>query len=174
MPRRSASRGGQFVATSIIKSEDRERGTVNLSTFAQYFRISGGFCLLGVLVVVILVFTFTDVFSGLFLTWWTANEFNKTNKFYFTGYTGINGVGMVSLREYSSFSSLLSLGKNNNNWITNRMNQVFLIAIAYIQGMAGSKAYHKRAIAGLFRAPMSFFDSQVHYNFILFWNVIIF
>jgi hypothetical protein len=39
---------------------------------------------------------------------------------------------------------------------------VFLIIIACTQGFYASKAYHQKAIAGLFRAPMSFFDSQVH------------
>jgi hypothetical protein len=98
IPKRSAASGGK-VFNSIIQAEDRERGIVDISTFAQYFHISGGFMLMGVLVFVILAFATSDVFGGLFLTWWTANSFDRTNRYYFLWYAGINIFGMVSLCE---------------------------------------------------------------------------
>ncbi|KAI9355096.1 P-loop containing nucleoside triphosphate hydrolase protein, partial [Zopfochytrium polystomum] len=122
------------VVSNLLQEEDRERGYIQFAILRQYFKQSGGFVVAGLLTFVVAIHTLMDIASGLFLTWWVADKFTKSNRWYFNLFSEITGIG-------AGFTVLMA------------------IIIAY-QGLTAARNFHQKAVAGLFRAPMSFFDSQ--------------
>lgn len=118
----------------IIVDEDRVIGAVEWVTYKSYFNAAGGMPYILMLVFSAILSQLSQLFTNLWLSWWTENRYNLETLTNLKIYAGL-GSSQV-------FFSLLLNGS--------------IILGAY----RASKFFHKAALERLLNAPMSFFDSQ--------------
>lgn len=90
----------------LILKEDREKGRVKFSVYKNYFSFSGGFCFLGFVTFVMLIWIVTRMGSTFVVAAWCDN-FNKENNFiYMSLYAGlaITSSFFTALRGHMLFS----------------------------------------------------------------------
>ncbi|KAL2917402.1 hypothetical protein HK105_203066 [Polyrhizophydium stewartii] len=114
-------------------AEDRRVGAFTFSTVRSYF-LAGGFWFLGSYVLTIAYCVALDSWIQIFLSLWTSERWAISQSDYLKIYIGINCVLLVGY--------------------------LFNIISSFAGGYASGKALHERALVGLVRAPMEFFDSQ--------------
>ncbi|KAI8895406.1 P-loop containing nucleoside triphosphate hydrolase protein [Globomyces pollinis-pini] len=120
--------------TGIIAEEDTMKGTVGWNVYWHYFDKCGGWFYVFTFVSGGLLNSGTQVINNLWLSWWTDNKYNLSLDTYMLVY-GLLGV--------AQFVFALVI------------NTVFLAG-----AFRAAKFYHGKALAGLMRSPMGFFDSQ--------------
>ncbi|ORY22913.1 P-loop containing nucleoside triphosphate hydrolase protein [Rhizoclosmatium globosum] len=124
----------------LLKEEDRQTGAVGKKYVANYFKESGGFYMLYIIILASLLYGALSFMQNLWLTFWSDDSYGQTTRWglhpsdYITVYTIVVAATFV-------FGA-------------------FMVGIIEFTAYRTSKAYHAKAVAGLFRAPMSFFDSQ--------------
>ncbi|KAJ3248738.1 hypothetical protein HDU78_010185 [Chytriomyces hyalinus] len=114
--------------------EDCERGAVSFATLQQYYKFGGGWPLAIALMTLLTLLACGIFFTQYTLIWWTSNAFDWTSGQYLNLFTVVS-VGQILV--FVLFSSLLNYS-----------------------GYLAAKNFHAHAISRLFRAPMSFFDTQ--------------
>ncbi|KAI8896540.1 P-loop containing nucleoside triphosphate hydrolase protein [Globomyces pollinis-pini] len=118
----------------IIVEEDILKGTVGWNVYWHYFDKCGGWFYVTTFVTAGLLNSGTQVVNNLWLSWWTDNKFNLSLE------TNMLVYGLLGVLQF--FFALI-------------INTVFLAG-----SFKAAKYYHGKALAGLMRSPMGFFDSQ--------------
>ncbi|KAJ3116710.1 Multidrug resistance-associated protein 1 [Phlyctochytrium bullatum] len=122
------------VVGGIIAEEDRERGGVKFEVFAEYWRRAGGKPVVAAFITSFIALTATVVSNQVWLVLWSDRAFGLPGYVYLYTYFGI-GMVNVAVILFASF-------------------------VLATSGYRAGKSLHEAALAGLLRAPMSFFDSQ--------------
>ncbi|KAL2912418.1 hypothetical protein HK105_208121 [Polyrhizophydium stewartii] len=113
--------------------EDRRVGAFTFETVRSYF-LAGGFWFLGSFVITVTLQAAVDAFVQVFLALWTVEKWALSQSDYLKIYIGINCFLILVI--------VANLGAN------------------FSGGYFSGKAMHDRALDGLIRAPMGFFDGQ--------------
>ncbi|KAJ3100518.1 Multidrug resistance-associated protein 1 [Phlyctochytrium planicorne] len=120
---------------NLIAEEERQRGSMSFEVIKEYVRICGGTPILVAFTIMMILQTAGMFTRSVWLVWWGDQKFsNLSNQDYFNGYAVIGVVGIVAIISCS-----------------------LMIAIS---GYFAGRTMHNEALAGLIKAPMSFFDSQ--------------
>ncbi|KAL2914282.1 hypothetical protein HK105_206228 [Polyrhizophydium stewartii] len=113
--------------------EDRRVGAFTFETVRSYF-LAGGYWFLGLFIFSVVLYAGMDSFIQIYLSLWTSERWAISQSDYLKIYIGINCVMLLSV--------------------------VINLVANFVGGYASGKALHDRALAGLIRAPMGFFDGQ--------------
>ncbi|KAF9906392.1 hypothetical protein EC991_000722 [Linnemannia zychae] len=117
----------------LMSQEERATGSVDSTIYKTYFKAGGGKYLVPLLVFLLIITQVAKVGNDLWLSWWTANTFNKSKEFYMILYA-VWGIAQGVFQFINGF--------------------FFSIA-----GANAAKVLHQRALQNVFRAPSSFFDT---------------
>jgi hypothetical protein len=119
----------------LISEEDRQRGTIQLSVFVNYFKYGHGWLAFLLVVLSIILATVALTMQSLWVTWWAQNKFSD-----WTVEQYLNGYIIVSICTFT---------------IT-----LFQFAIVSWNNFMTARRLHEGAVAGLMRAPVSFFEAN--------------
>ncbi|KAF9581339.1 hypothetical protein BGW38_001686 [Lunasporangiospora selenospora] len=117
----------------LMSQEERSMGSVDGKIYMGYVRAAGGVYLIPLLLLLLTLAQVTKIGTDLWLSWWTANSFSKSQGFYMGLYAawGISqGIFQMISGFYFSFA-----------------------------GAQAAKTLHQQALKNIFRAPTSFFDT---------------
>ncbi|KAF9413974.1 hypothetical protein BGZ94_000549 [Podila epigama] len=117
----------------LMSQEERSTGSVDGKIYKNYMNAAGGSMLVVMMVFVLLLTQIAKVGNDLWLSWWTDDKFQQSQKFYMLLYAAWG----------------LAQG-------------VFQFINGFYFSMAGARAaknLHYKALQNVFRAPTSFFDT---------------
>ncbi len=119
----------------IIAEEDKEVGSVKFSVYLSYIKMLGGYFMFSLVLIIILVWQGSRLFSDLFLTYWTKNQEKENNFEYFSIYGAISfsGCFLVTLR----------------------------MCILLSGSLKTSRFLHKEMLLKLVRAPINLFHDTI-------------
>ncbi|GAA6063571.1 hypothetical protein JCM10212_003150 [Sporobolomyces blumeae] len=120
-------------AKALMQEEERSTGSVDGAVYRQIFNLAQGWVTFTILIVAVILQQGAQVVGSYVLVWWQDDQFNQSSAFYEGLYAALGVLQAV-------FSFLMGLA---TSWI----------------GYNVSRAIHHGAIQGIFRAPMSFFDT---------------
>ncbi|RKO86966.1 P-loop containing nucleoside triphosphate hydrolase protein [Blyttiomyces helicus] len=120
--------------TSIIVAEDQETGSVKRKTVKTYIEFADGYGCIFMALVTMGLHTTTKALTMFWISWWTSERFSQSLNWYLEIYVGL-GIAQ-------GFFITLFI------WII--VKGTYRVSISV----------HRRALEGILRAPMSFFDSQ--------------
>ncbi|KAF9181719.1 hypothetical protein BGZ50_005356 [Haplosporangium sp. Z 11] len=117
----------------LMSKEERSTGTVDGKIYKSYVNAAGGIYLVPLLVFVLIITQVAKVGNDLWLSWWTSDQFNQTQKFYMVLYA-VWGISQGVFQFINGFQFSLA-------------------------GARAAKVLHHKALMNIFRAPSSFFDT---------------
>ncbi|KAG0220544.1 P-loop containing nucleoside triphosphate hydrolase protein [Mortierella sp. GBAus27b] len=117
----------------LMSQEERSKGSVQGKVYKGYMDAAGGWYLFFLMVFFLTMTQVAKIGNDLWLSWWTADSFNKSQAFYMTFYA-VWGVAQGIFQFINGF--------------------YFSVA-----GAKAAKVLHHRALKNIFRAPTSFFDT---------------
>ncbi|KAF9104630.1 hypothetical protein BGX29_001523 [Mortierella sp. GBA35] len=117
----------------LMSQEERSTGSVDGNIYKTYVEAAGGKSLVPLLLFLLIITQVAKVGNDLWLSWWTSNRFNESQKFYMILYA-VWGIAQGVFQFINGF--------------------FFSIA-----GARAAKVLHQRALQNIFRAPTSFFDT---------------
>ncbi|KAG0334412.1 hypothetical protein BG004_000426, partial [Podila humilis] len=117
----------------LMSQEERATGSVEGKIYKDYVNAAGGRLLVPVLLSVLLLTQIAKVGNDLWLSWWTSDEFQKSQKFYMILYA-VWGIAQGVFQFINGFYFSLA-------------------------GARAAKNLHQKALQNIFRAPTSFFDT---------------
>ncbi|KAF9914155.1 hypothetical protein BX616_008850 [Lobosporangium transversale] len=128
-----ASTGPGGKRKGLMSQEERSTGSVDGKIYKAYISAAGGIYLLPLILLLLTLTQVTKVGNDLWLSWWTADQFNQTQKFY---------MGL-----YAAWGIAQGIFQFING---------FYFSLA---GARAAKVLHHKALKNIFRAPTSFFDT---------------
>ncbi|KAF9357787.1 hypothetical protein BGX34_009218 [Mortierella sp. NVP85] len=117
----------------LMSQEERSTGSVSGKIYGSYLNAAGGLHLLPIMLSLLTITQVAKVGNDLWLSWWTSNKFNETQKFY-----------MI-------FYAVWGLSQGLFQFING-----FYFSLA---GARAAKVLHHKALMNIFRVPSSFFDT---------------
>ncbi|KAF9921984.1 hypothetical protein FBU30_007941 [Linnemannia zychae] len=117
----------------LMSQEERATGSVDSNIYKTYVSAAGGKFLVPLLLFLLTITQVAKVGNDLWLSWWTADKFHESQKFYMILYA-VWGIAQGIFQFINGF--------------------FFSIA-----GAQAAKVLHQRALKNIFRAPTSFFDT---------------
>ncbi|KAK5808060.1 P-loop containing nucleoside triphosphate hydrolase protein [Linnemannia elongata] len=117
----------------LMSQEERATGSVDGTIYKTYVNAAGGKFLVPLLLFLLIITQVAKVGNDLWLSWWTKDNFHKSQKFYMVLYA-VWGIAQGVFQFINGF--------------------FFSIA-----GANAAKVLHQRALKNIFRAPSSFFDT---------------
>ncbi|PYI11617.1 ATP-binding cassette transporter protein YOR1-like protein [Aspergillus sclerotiicarbonarius CBS 121057] len=128
-----ATNGKASEPSALIQEEDRSVTSVDWGVYLAYIRASGSI-MYGILPLFLLaVAQASNILTNLWLSYWTDNKFNLSKGQYIGIYIGLGVTQAILMFSFSLSVSILATG--------------------------ASRTMMGRALAGVLRAPMSFFDT---------------
>ncbi|KAI9225298.1 MAG: P-loop containing nucleoside triphosphate hydrolase protein [Piptocephalis tieghemiana] len=118
---------------ALMSSEERAIGSVGTEVYKAYVQAGGGFIALLILLILLILMNATRVLNDLWLSWWISQNFGLSRDTYIGVYVAW-GVGQTL------FTALVGVG-------------------FALMSILASKSMHQAALANVFRAPTSFFDT---------------
>ncbi|KAJ1561710.1 Multidrug resistance-associated protein 1 [Cladochytrium tenue] len=118
----------------IIEEEDRSVGALKGAIWYGVFKAAGGLPVVTMIFTAAVLQQSASVVNSLWLSWWSSDHFNLSGQEYMNIYGILGGAQMVAL--------------------------LCLNCSILLGGYLLSLHYHRTALDRLFRAPMSFFESQ--------------
>ncbi|KAG5438018.1 hypothetical protein PCANB_000365 [Pneumocystis canis] len=117
----------------LMQNEEREIGAIKWDIYIGFIKAAGGFLLIPVIILLLVLFEFTNIGHSLWLSFWSKDQFKKSANFYTTIF------------------------------VTLGVLQTFLYFIIYFTFYTSCKHaatnLHHKAIERIVRAPMSFFNT---------------
>ncbi|KAF8838120.1 P-loop containing nucleoside triphosphate hydrolase protein [Paxillus ammoniavirescens] len=124
----------QETADQVIVEEERNTGAVGATTWWAYLKATGGLTMAIMLFLEVFLLQGSVVILGQWLTWWTEDTWHENAQ----GWIGIyNGIG---------FGSVVLL--------------VILNITVLLSTVRASRVFHSKALHGVLRAPMWWFEGQ--------------
>ncbi|KAF9229004.1 P-loop containing nucleoside triphosphate hydrolase protein [Gyrodon lividus] len=124
----------QETPDQVIVEEERNKGAVGATTWWAYLKATGGATMAVMLFLEIILMQGSVVILSQWLTWWTEDTFHENAQ----GWIGIyNGIG---------FASVILL--------------VILNVTVLLSTVRASRVFHSKALHGVLRAPMWWFEGQ--------------
>ncbi|GJJ74211.1 ATP-binding cassette, subfamily C (CFTR/MRP), member 1 [Entomortierella parvispora] len=117
----------------LMSQEERSTGSVDGAIYKGYVQAAGGLYLIPLLISLLILTQVAKVGNDLWLSWWSDNQFNESQKFYMILYA-VWGILQGIFQFINGF--FFSIG-----------------------GASAAKVLHQRALQNIFRAPSSFFDT---------------
>ncbi|KAF9086556.1 hypothetical protein BGX27_003172, partial [Mortierella sp. AM989] len=117
----------------LMSQEERSTGSVEGKIYLDYINASGGLFLIPLLLSLLIITQVAKVGNDLWLSWWTSNQFNQSQKFYMIFYA-VWGIAQGVFQFINGFYFSLA-------------------------GARSAKVFHQKALKNIFRAPASFFDT---------------
>ncbi|KAF9169153.1 hypothetical protein BGX21_010914 [Mortierella sp. AD011] len=117
----------------LMSQEERATGSVDGKIYLDYVRAAGGMYLIPLLLSLLIITQVAKVGNDLWLSWWTSDDFHKSQKFY-----------MI-------FYAIWGLAQGLFQFING-----FYFSLA---GARAAKVLHQKALQNIFRVPSSFFDT---------------
>ncbi|KAJ3100588.1 Multidrug resistance-associated protein 1 [Phlyctochytrium planicorne] len=124
----------QWDSIDLIAAEDRRTGSVGFRVVKEYYKMSKSPALVFLGCFILITNTLAVAGKNLWFTWWSDGTFGLKGSDYFKGYAILGGTHIATSLSFSFISAALSY--------------------------FASKNLHKASVAGILRAPTSFFDSQ--------------
>ncbi|PKS10784.1 hypothetical protein jhhlp_002541 [Lomentospora prolificans] len=118
---------------ALMQQEERAVASVPWSVYSAYIKASGSYFNAPILFTALIVSQGTNIVTGLWLSWWTSDQFGLSTGQYIGGYAGLGALQVIMM---FVFSVLLS-----------------------IFGTTSSKKMLHEAVTRVLRAPMAFFDT---------------
>ncbi|KAL2914572.1 hypothetical protein HK105_205923 [Polyrhizophydium stewartii] len=113
--------------------EDRRTGKMDMPTFRSFF-LSGGKAFFGGLVIAQLLSIASNIFSRIYLDIWLDNKWHLETSLYLKLYLGVNAIDLLFI--------------------------AILLVVVFVGCYIAALVFHDRALDGLLRSPMAFFDGQ--------------
>ncbi|KAF9203578.1 hypothetical protein BGZ49_006268 [Haplosporangium sp. Z 27] len=120
-------------AKGLMSQEERTTGSVDGKIYLDYVNAAGGLYLIPLLLGLLTITQVAKVGNDLWLSWWTSDDFHKSQGFYMTFYA-IWGISQGVFQFINGFYFSLA-------------------------GARAAKVLHNKALKNIFRAPSSFFDT---------------
>ena len=118
---------------ALMQQEERAVKSVSWSVYLAYVRASGSLLFAPVVFLILVISQGANIVTSLWLSWWTSNEFGFTEGQYIGAYAAL-GVVQASL--------------------------MFLFSVSLTTlGTRASRVMLQKAMTGVLRAPMGFFDT---------------
>ncbi|KAF9372450.1 hypothetical protein CPB97_001258, partial [Podila verticillata] len=117
----------------LMSQEERATGSVDGKIYKDYVDAAGGTLLIPLLLFLLIMTQVAKVGNDLWLSWWTANKFHESQKFYMVLYA-VWGIAQGIFQFINGFYFSLA-------------------------GARAAKTLHQKALKNIFRAPSSFFDT---------------
>ncbi|KAF9352484.1 hypothetical protein BGX26_009716 [Mortierella sp. AD094] len=117
----------------LMSQEERSTGSVDGKIYLDYVNAAGGMYLIPLLLALLTITQVAKVGNDLWLSWWTSDDFHKSQKFY-----------MI-------FYAVWGLAQGVFQFING-----FYFSLA---GARAAKVLHQKALQNIFRVPSSFFDT---------------
>ncbi|KAF9233986.1 P-loop containing nucleoside triphosphate hydrolase protein [Melanogaster broomeanus] len=131
---KTAASQKQETPDQVIAEEERNKGAVGMATWWAYLKATGGATMAIMLFLEVILLQGSVVILGQWLTWWTEDTFHETAQ----GWIGIyDGIG---------FASVVLL--------------VILNITVLMSTVRASRVFHSKALHGVLRAPMWWFEGQ--------------
>ncbi|KAI9352834.1 P-loop containing nucleoside triphosphate hydrolase protein [Obelidium mucronatum] len=122
---------------SVIVAEEMESGNVKWETYRAYIQAGGGWGMIAVLVIVIILQQACGVLQNQWLTWWTQDMLlGESHDVYF----------------WTRWYNILI-------WIGNVLLLVLNLTVHWAI-MRSTRVFHESAVSGVLNAPMWWFESQ--------------
>ncbi|KAF9430894.1 hypothetical protein BGZ76_000670 [Entomortierella beljakovae] len=118
---------------ALMSQEERSTGSVSGKIYLNYVNAAGGLYLIPLLLGLLTITQVAKVGNDLWLSWWTSNNFNESQKFYMIFYA-VWGIAQGVFQFINGFYFSLA-------------------------GARSAKVLHQKALKNIFRAPTSFFDT---------------
>ncbi|KAF9228464.1 P-loop containing nucleoside triphosphate hydrolase protein [Gyrodon lividus] len=124
----------QEIADQVIVEEERNKGAVGAATWWAYLKATGGATVAVMLFLEIVLLQGSIVILSQWITWWTEDTWHENAQ----GWIGIyNGIG---------FGSVILM--------------VILTVTILLSTIRASRVFHSKALHGVLRAPMWWFEGQ--------------
>ncbi|KAG6334434.1 hypothetical protein ID866_4655 [Astraeus odoratus] len=124
----------QEAPDQLIAEEERMMGAVGAATWWAYIKATGGVSMAFMLFIQIVMLQGSVVILSQWLTWWTENKFNERAGAWIGIYDGIGGASVFFL--------------------------VLLNISVLMSTVRASRTFHSKALRGVLRAPMWWFEGQ--------------
>ncbi|KAL2913381.1 hypothetical protein HK105_207126 [Polyrhizophydium stewartii] len=117
----------------IISAEERNLGAVSTHYYASYIKLGGGALMFSSVLIVLAVAQISRVMTDQWLTYWSSSKYGLTRDQYIGAYVGLSLFQAASYIAYGTTIALFCATASMN--------------------------VHGKALLGVFRSPISFFDS---------------
>ena len=137
---------------ALMQEEERITGAVSGSVYKQYLRAAKGYITVPLLLASLAMMQGSQVLGSYWLVWWQEDEFNQPQSFY-VRCSPPETCASLADADFRQMAIYAALGVAQAIF-----SGLMGLATVYL-GYNASKALHYDAIAGVLRAPMSFFDT---------------
>ncbi|EGF81682.1 hypothetical protein BATDEDRAFT_19380 [Batrachochytrium dendrobatidis JAM81] len=117
----------------LMTVEERNTGLVDTRFYMSYLKMAGGMTAAFTILIVLILSQVLRVMTDQWLAYWSSNRFHLHRDTYIGTYVGLGAVQVITSVSYGAIVSYF--------------------------GAIASKQIHEHALSGVFRSPISFFDS---------------
>ncbi|XP_050696667.1 ATP-binding cassette sub-family C member 5-like isoform X1 [Eriocheir sinensis] len=159
--KKEAEKEGDQEKGKLITEETKATGSVSNEVYRTFIKVSGGWCITGIIFFAIIIFTLSRMFSAIWLQYWLDQGDGQIEE------------RMMNISEYNLTLSEEeikgSIVENPALWfyqLVYCLSFILLLITGVVKGigvtfrvLAGASKLHNHMFISILRSPMSFFDT---------------